>query len=132
MTDEKKPAGMSYEAWIDKVIREAQERGEFEKLPGAGKPIGDLEAVYDPDWWVKQKLRGEGISAAPEPLRLRGEADALIAGLPTLRSESAVREQVRKINALLAKANTMPAPAGLAPRALLDEEAEVARFRRDG
>jgi hypothetical protein len=36
---ERKPPGMSFESWVDKQIREATERGEFDGLPGAGKPI---------------------------------------------------------------------------------------------
>lgn len=33
---ERKPLGVSFESWIDKQIREATERGEFQNLPGAG------------------------------------------------------------------------------------------------
>ena len=29
-------------------------RGEFDDLPGRGKPIESLGAQHDPDWWVKQ------------------------------------------------------------------------------
>ena len=28
-----------WEKWIDQQIREAQERGEFDNLPGKGKPL---------------------------------------------------------------------------------------------
>lgn len=28
-----------WESWIDQAIREAQERGEFDDLPGRGKPL---------------------------------------------------------------------------------------------
>ena len=28
-----------HESWVEKQIREAQERGEFDNLPGAGKPL---------------------------------------------------------------------------------------------
>ena len=35
-------------------IREVQgERGEFDNLPGAGKPLPGLDGTDDPDWWVK-------------------------------------------------------------------------------
>lgn len=30
---------MSWESWIDTHIRIAQERGAFDNLPGAGKPL---------------------------------------------------------------------------------------------
>ncbi|SMC89901.1 DUF1992 domain-containing protein [Lentzea albidocapillata] len=36
---QRKPPGMGFESWIDRQIREAQERGEFDNLPSAGKPL---------------------------------------------------------------------------------------------
>ena len=36
------------------AIREAQERGEFDNLPGAGKPLTDLGDTDDPMWWVRR------------------------------------------------------------------------------
>ena len=36
---ERKPFGVSWETWIDRQIREGMERGEFDGLPGHGKPI---------------------------------------------------------------------------------------------
>ena len=32
-------SGRDWEDWIDQQIREAQERGEFDDLPGMGKPL---------------------------------------------------------------------------------------------
>ena len=37
---------MSFEKATEKIIREAMERGEFDNLPGRGKPI-DLTAYFD-------------------------------------------------------------------------------------
>ena len=50
------------ESLVERQIREAQERGEFENLPGAGKPLRGLGGADDPDWWVKQTdaARGPG------------------------------------------------------------------------
>lgn len=31
--------GLTWQNWVDKQIREAQERGEFENLPGVGQPL---------------------------------------------------------------------------------------------
>lgn len=39
---------------VERKIREAIERGEFETLPGAGKPIPDLDRHYEPSWWAKR------------------------------------------------------------------------------
>jgi DnaJ family protein C protein 28 len=34
-----KPKDLNWESWIDQQIREAQERGEFDHLPGKGRPL---------------------------------------------------------------------------------------------
>lgn len=34
----RKPMGVSFEDWTDRLVREAQERGEFDDLPGAASP----------------------------------------------------------------------------------------------
>jgi hypothetical protein len=41
-------------------IRQAIEEGQFDNLPGLGKPIPDADEPYDPNWWVKQWIRREG------------------------------------------------------------------------
>jgi hypothetical protein len=33
---ERKPPGVSFDGWVDKQIREAEQRGEFSELPGFG------------------------------------------------------------------------------------------------
>ena len=44
------------------------ERGEFDDLPGAGKPIEDLGVEHDPDWWVKKLVERENIALLPPAL----------------------------------------------------------------
>ena len=43
----------------DNKIRAAIEAGDFDNLPGFGKPIASIDDPYDPNWWVRQKLRRE-------------------------------------------------------------------------
>jgi hypothetical protein len=43
-------------------IREAMERGEFDHLEGAGRPLDDADGHYDPDWWLKRKLQREQLT----------------------------------------------------------------------
>jgi hypothetical protein len=57
----RKPPGTNWESWIDRQIREAQERGEFENLPGKGRPIPNLDGAHDENWWIRQKLRSEDL-----------------------------------------------------------------------
>ena len=58
--------------WVDHQLRLAMERGEFDNLPGAGKPIKDLGAQHDPDWWIKRLVEREKITGVlPPALQLR-------------------------------------------------------------
>ena len=56
-----------YESHVDRQIREAQERGEFDNLPGAGKPIPGIGGNYDENWWLKELLRREDIHGGVPP-----------------------------------------------------------------
>ena len=58
-----------HESWIDRQIREAAERGEFDNLPGAGKPIPNRNELVDADWWIKQWIEREEITG---PAQSRG------------------------------------------------------------
>ena len=59
--------------WVDLQVRQAMERGEFDDLPGQGKPIEDLGVEHDPDWWVKKLVERENIALLPPALALRKE-----------------------------------------------------------
>jgi hypothetical protein len=67
---EPKPPGTSWESWIEAQIRVAREQGAFDNLPGAGKPIPNLDQAHDPLWWVKQLLQREQLSMLPPSLEL--------------------------------------------------------------
>jgi hypothetical protein len=79
---ERKPPGIGFQTWVERQIREAMERGEFDNLPGAGKPIPDLDKPHDELWWVKDKLRRERLSYLPPTLALRKEAEDALAAAP--------------------------------------------------
>lgn len=125
----KKPPGMSQETWIDKLIREAEQRGEFDNLPGAGKPIPGLDKAYDELWWVKQLLAREKLSLTPATLALRKEVEETLRRIGRAESEETVRRLVEDINARIAEVNrkvTSGPPSNLAP---LDPDAVVRRWR---
>lgn len=106
---ERKPAGMDFETWIDRQIREAQERGEFDDLPSAGKPLKSLREPDDELWWVKEKLRREeGPAALPPTLLLRKEADAAREAASRAPSEAEVRRIIAEINAKIEDAIRKP------------------------
>ena len=91
----------NWESWIERQIREAQERGEFNDLPGRGKPLRSIDRPHDPDWWLKGMIEREGLdmsAALPPGLRLRREVEQLHEQLAELRSEQAVREVAGDLN----------------------------------
>lgn len=85
-----------FESWIDRQIREAIERGEFDNLPGAGKP---LHLDDDPDWWLKAKLASEDVAPLlPTPLALKREVERLDETLSDVRDEAAARALIEDLN----------------------------------
>jgi hypothetical protein len=88
-----------FESWIDKQIREAQERGEFDSLPGTGRPIPDRGELYDDDWWIKQWVQREEITGmVPTSLKIRKEAEDLRDTIAAEPNESTVRRIVASLN----------------------------------
>jgi hypothetical protein len=117
------------ETYIDRLIREAQERGEFDNLPGAGKPIPDLDKPHDPFWWVRKLLEREEISLAPSTLQLRKKVEDAIDRIRRVGTEAEVRRLVAELNAEIATANARAAtgpPTDIAP---IDPDEAVRRWR---
>ncbi|WLP90954.1 DUF1992 domain-containing protein [Gordonia sp. NB41Y] len=82
------------------MIREATERGDFDDLPGLGKPL-NLAGLDDPDWWAKQKIREEELDSSallPPTLQLRKERDAFPESLRGIADEQAVRTILEDFN----------------------------------
>ncbi|GAB2750475.1 DUF1992 domain-containing protein [Streptomyces bullii] len=108
---ERKPPGVPFESWVEKQIRDAEARGEFDRLPGAGEPLpGDLESSYDELWWVKRKLAREGVSVLPPALALRKEAEDALAAAYAAPSEQAVRKVLTDINGRIRDMMFKPPP----------------------
>jgi hypothetical protein len=101
----RKPAGTSWESFVDRQIREAQERGAFDDLPGAGKPIADLGQPYDELWWIKRKLKREGVSVTPPTIAIRRAVEEAREQAMAARSEDEVREIVAAVNARVREVN---------------------------
>jgi hypothetical protein len=90
--------------WVEHQIRTAMARGEFDDLPGAGKPIPGLDGTHDPDWWIKSLIQRERITVLPPALALRREHAELDARLDKEPTEHAVREVVADFNARVIEA----------------------------
>jgi hypothetical protein len=126
---ERKPPGVGFGTWVEHKIREAADRGAFYNLPGAGKPIPDLDKPHDDQWWIRRKLRDEELAYLPPTIALRKEAEAARAAAALAGSEAEVRAIVAAINAKIADGNRKAAsgpPLNLAP---FDPERVVARWR---
>jgi hypothetical protein len=95
---DRKPPGVSWESWIDKRIREGQEQGLFDDLPGHGQPIADLDRPHDELWWVRKKLRDEEVAFLPPALAIRQERDEALDRIRRATCEEDVRRIIEDIN----------------------------------
>ncbi len=120
-----------YESLIEQQIRLAQERGEFDNLPGLGQPLPNRGEQDDELWWVKDYLRREGLSTEallPHSLQLARQIERLPETVRGLRSEDAVRTAVSELNGQIIA--YLRAPAGPhVPVRPVDAEKMVAEWR---
>jgi hypothetical protein len=131
---ERKPQGMSFRSWVDQQVADAEARGVFDGLPGAGRPL-DLSGDGDfTDRWLRGYVRREGASfedALPAPLRLRKESERLAqaasAGEPP--SEAALRAAVADLNRRITDWRRIPVGPPVYVK-LADEEALAAAWRQ--
>jgi hypothetical protein len=86
------------QTWVDLQVRQAMERGDFDDLPGAGKPIEDLGDSHDPNWWIKKLVEREHVAVLPPSVALRKEDAELDGTLDRLNTEGDVRRHVDDFN----------------------------------
>lgn len=86
-------------AFIETAIQVAIRRGDFDDLPGAGKPLEGLGDHHDPDWWIRRKIETENLTGlGPPALLLRTEDRGLDAELDLLGREADVRSVLEDFN----------------------------------
>ncbi len=116
--------------WVDLQIQQAMERGEFDDLPGAGKPLGDLGSPHDRDWWLKRLIEREQITGVlPAALQLRKEDAELDALLDRETSEKTVRAMLEDFNRRIVEARRQLQGGPPVVTNLRDVEAEVGHWR---
>ena len=90
------------QSFVERRIQEAIDAGEFDDLPGAGKPIDDLDITYDPSWWVRKWVKRERVRDAADELRrtVRRELPRL-----RLRQDEYARERLDQLRRAIDEVN---------------------------
>jgi hypothetical protein len=103
---------MEFTSWIDQQIADAERRGVFDDLPGAGKPLNLKPGGEDyGEAWVRDYARREGVQPEeflPTPLRLRREIERLNEAVGGFRSEEEIREVAADINRRIVEWRRIP------------------------
>ena len=116
--------------WVDLQIQRAMQRGEFDNLPGQGKPLGDLGSPDDRDWWLKKLIEREQITGVlPAALQLRKDDAGLESVLDHQATEKLVREHVEEFNRRVVEARRQLQGGPPVVTPTRDVDAEVARWR---
>ena len=129
---ERKPPTMSFPDWVDAQIRGAEAEGAFADLPGAGKPIPDLDRSQDDLAWVANYLRRENVDLAeilPPALALAKEVETLDERLLTARSEARARLLVDDLNQRIDEAYARPQVGPPLRVKMVKVEAALERWR---
>lgn len=128
----RKPPAMSYPDWVELQIREAQQRGAFENLPGAGQPIPDIDTKRGDAEWLANYLRKENVDASvllPASLVLAKEVEDLPERLSRERSEDKVRDVVEELNVRIRAARLAPQDGPPMRTRPVDVEVAVMQWR---
>ena len=105
------------------------ERGEFDDLPGKGKPLGDLGSPDDRDWWLKKLIERERITGVlPAALQLRKDDAELDSELDREATEKQVRQQVEDFNRRIVEARRQLQGGPPVVTRTRDVETEVERW----
>ena len=130
---ERKPRQQSFTSWIDQQIADAEKRGVFDNLPGAGKPL-NIKPTGDGDFgqaWMHDYARREGVPPEeflPTPLKLRREIERLAETVGEMRSEAEVRETFGELNRRIIEWRRIPVGPPIHVR-LVNTDEMVARWR---
>lgn len=121
-------------AFVEQSIQQAIRRGEFDDLPGAGRPLQDLGSTHDPDWWMRRKIERERITGlGPPALTLRSEHRDLDRRLDGVHAEAEVRDILLDFNTRVieARRQLQGGPPVVTPTRDVEHEVRAWRERRD-
>ncbi|SER93060.1 protein of unknown function [Propionibacterium cyclohexanicum] len=118
-----------FESYVDRIVREAIERGEFDHNPLSGKPVHLGRPGAEKPWILSRLEREDLGDTLPAPLQVRRAKERIAQSLAGVRDEQQAREIVVALNEAIKASNL---DAGAHPRvitSLLDVEATVAAWR---
>ena len=137
MNEEQTPRRMNSledrNAIVESALEAAIRRGDFDDLPGLGKPLTGLHNSEDPDWWVKAKMDQEEISGvAPAAFQLRKENAVLEDTLDAFANEADVRDYLLGFNSRVRDAvmDLREGPLVFTPPRKIEDEVTAWRLRR--
>lgn len=128
---QRKPTGVSFESWVERQVRQAQERGGFDDLPGAGRPL--LRGAFDDGSWLRSKARRENLplgALLPPGLALAKEVEDLPDRIEAARSEPALRALLEDLDARILQLHKSPQVGPPVRVRRLDVEALVELWRQ--
>lgn len=117
----------------EQQIRDAIARGEFDDLPGAGRPLPAELLSRDEHWWIRQFAEREqtpGSAFLPAALQIRKEVQTLAERVAVMGSEAAVRRTVRDLNARIRAEILLPTSSIILGVGEQDESAAVDAWRQ--
>src|SRR5262245_9993354 len=120
---------LSWNLLAEERIQAARAEGQFENLPGFGKPIPGIDDPHDDLWWVKDKLKREQLSSLPPALAIRLDVEKSLEAIAHLATEQQVRQAVTALNDRIRKASfgvTWGPPVDVVP---LDVDEVVMQWR---
>ncbi|MFB9375990.1 DUF1992 domain-containing protein [Kineococcus gynurae] len=129
---DRKPPHVTFEDWVERLVREATERGEFDGLRGAGQPLPGLDKPFSGEDWAAAKARAEDLDVSamlPPYLAFRLERARLVESMPARADEHAVTVVVEDFNERLLAEYRRPQLGVPLATPLLDRERCLAAWR---
>jgi DnaJ family protein C protein 28 len=141
-----------WESLVDRLVRESMERGEFDNLPGSGRPIDLRENPFeDPDLrtvhrlmhnagfapaWIEERkdIDAEARRASDTLIRARriyGAQGRIRSSLEWQRAVAEFRETIDQLNQRIRIYN-LKAPAVAFHRKVVDLEGLITELEKDG
>lgn len=93
----------SWQQLAEQRIVEAQREGKFDNLEGFGKPL--CLDDDDPNWWIKAKMRREGLSLLPPALVLARFVEREVQRIMAFSERSDVQAGIERLNKHIQQAN---------------------------